>query len=50
MKKIKELFSKGLELTEKVVGHATEAGKSVKEHWEENRELEGKSQLRRKSL
>ncbi len=38
MIKIKELFSKGLELTEKVVGHATKAGKSVKEHWEENKD------------
>ena len=38
MKKIKELFSKGLKLTEKAVGHASEASKTAKEYWEENKD------------
>ena len=38
MKKIKELFSKGVALTEKAVDHATDASKSAKEHWEENKD------------
>lgn len=49
MKIIKELFSKGLELTEKAVDHATKASNSVKEHWEENKDsyhAQGKEALK----
>lgn len=38
MKKLKELFSKGLTLAEKTAGHVSEAGKSGKEYWDKNKD------------
>jgi len=38
MKKSKELFSKGLKLAERAVGHVSETVKTAKENWDENKE------------
>lgn len=38
MKKIKELLTKGLKLAEKTAGHVSEAGKTGKEYWNENKD------------
>ena len=38
MKKLKEIFSKGVGLAEKAVGHASDAGKTAKEYWDDNKD------------
>lgn len=38
MKKIKDLIYKGLDLTEKAVGQASDASNTVKEYWDENKD------------
>ncbi len=38
MKKLKEIFSEGVRLAEKAVGHASDAGKTAKEYWDENKD------------
>ena len=38
MKKLKEIFPKGVRLAEKAVGHASDAGKTAKEYWDDNKD------------